>query len=100
MKTTNAGKYKMRGRELLNGQNRRIAIMSGESIYDASNRRIGEIRGDDLLDSNGQIMISVRDGDIYDSYSRKIARLSEIHESIEGATEVMLRVALWYCFVR
>lgn len=92
--------FRMRGSELYNAQNRKIAIVRGESIHDASNRRVGEIRGDDLLDSEGRIMMTVRGPDIYDADNRKVAGLSEVQETIEGTTQGMLRAALWYCFVR
>jgi hypothetical protein len=100
MKGGVAGMYKMRGRELYNAHNRRIAVARGESIYDPSNRRVGEIRGDDLFDSDGRMMMAVRGRDIYDADNRKVAGLSEMQGSIEGTTEGMLRAALWYCFVR
>jgi hypothetical protein len=92
--------YKMRGLNLYNTQNRKIAITRGESIYDASYRRVGAIRGDDLFDSDGRIMMTVRDRDIYDSDNRKVGGIADVRESIEGITEGMLRTSLWYCFVR
>ncbi len=92
--------YKMRGSDLYNAQNRKIAVTRGESIFDVDNRRVGAIRGDDLFDSEGRIMMTVRGPDIYDADNKKVAGLSEALKSIEGTTEGMLLAALWYCFVR
>jgi hypothetical protein len=92
--------YTMRGSNLYNAQNRRIATARGESIYDGDNRRVGAIRGDDLFDVEGRMMMTVRGSEMYDGENRKVAGLSEVQESIKGMTEGMLRSALWYCFVR
>jgi len=45
-------------------------------------------------------MATIRGSDIYDADNTRVASLSEALESIEGAEEGIMLVALWYCFVR
>jgi len=92
--------YRMRGLGLYDSHNRKIATARGHAIFDASNRQVAGIRGNDLFDLEQRIMMSVRGNDIYDADNAKVASLSEVGESIKGAPDGMLPVAMWYCFVR
>jgi hypothetical protein len=92
--------FKLRGAELLDSHNRRIAITRGEDIYDANNRRIATIRGNFLFDSDNRKMMTVRGANIYDAANMRVASLLEAQKSIPGALAGMRTVALWYCFIR
>jgi hypothetical protein len=99
-KRKNMSRYEMRDRELYDAHNRRIAVVRGGGIYDGSNRRVATIRGNDLFDSDDRKMVTIHGSDIYDADNKKVASLSDALESIKGAEEGVLLVALWYCFVR
>jgi hypothetical protein len=45
-------------------------------------------------------MVTIRGSGIYDADNTRVASLSDALESIKGAEEGVLLVALWYCFVR
>jgi len=92
--------YKMRGLELFDSHNRRIAITRGEDIYDGNSRRIATIRGNFLFDADNRKMMTVRGANIYDAANRRVASLLDAQKSIEGASTEMRSVALWYCFIR
>jgi hypothetical protein len=92
--------YKMRGLDLFDSHNRKVAITRGEDIYDGNNRRIATIRGNFLFDSDNRKMMTVRGAHIYDAAGRRVASLIEAQKSIDGALSGMHSVALWYCFIR
>jgi len=92
--------YKLRGFELFDPHNRRIAITRGEDIYDGTNRRIATIRGNFLFDSDNRKMMTVRGTNIYDAANKRIASLLDAQETIEGCLSEMHSIALWYCFIR
>jgi hypothetical protein len=92
--------YTMRGPDLYDKHNRRIALTRGAGIYDNDNRRIGTIRGNDLFDSDNRKMMAVRGAYIYDNSDQRVASLVDVENVIVGAEMGMLSVALWYCFIR
>jgi hypothetical protein len=93
-------KYSMRDTGFYNGHNRKIAFTRGEEIYDADNRRVATVHGKYLFDSENRKMMTVRGAFIFDSDNKQVASLLAAQKSIEGATEGMQAVALWYCFIR
>jgi hypothetical protein len=92
--------FKMRGLGLYDSHNRKVASVRGQSIFDASNRQIAGIQGNDLYDVEHKIMMTIRGTDIFDAENIKVASVSDVGKSIEGAFDDMMRVAMWYCFVR
>jgi hypothetical protein len=93
-------KYQIRGGNLFDAHHHAIATTKGGTIFDGNNQRVASIRGDELYDTEGRKMVSIRGTDIYDSESVKVGSFSDVQESIKGAVEGILHVALWYCFVR
>jgi len=92
--------YTMRGDELYDTRNRRIAHMRGEDIYDNDNQVVATIRGNNLFDSNNNKMMTLRGSQIYDAGNKRVASVSDAQKSINGIFAGMLAVALWYCFIR
>lgn len=93
-------KYEIRGGNLYDAHLHTIATTRGGTIFDGNNQRVASIRGDELYDTDGRKMVTVRGLDIYDSNSAKVGSFSDVRDSIKGAVEGILHVALWYCFVR
>jgi|GEM_PF-883510 len=94
------GRFEIRGQDLYDAYQRRIATARGWAIFDGNNQRIATIRGDELYDMDERIMATLRGSDIYDADSTKVGSLSDVQDSIKGAVVGVLHAALWYCFVR
>ncbi|MFZ1976419.1 MAG: 4-fold beta flower protein [Bacteroidota bacterium] len=92
--------YTMRGPDLYDTHNRKIAVTRGAGIYDRDNRRVATIRGNNLFDSDDRKLMTVRGSFIYDAGNKRVASLVEAEDAITGASVGMLSVALWYCFIR
>lgn len=93
-------KYEIRGGNLYDSHLHTIAITKGGTIFDGNNQIIASVRGDELFDTAGRKMVALRGSQIYDSKSEKIGSFADVEQSIKGAVEGILHVALWYCFVR
>jgi len=90
----------MRGPHLYDAHFRRIATVRGLALYDADNNRVVTIHGRELHDLDDRVIAVVRGSDIYDFSSAKIGSMSDVRESIKGAADELIQVAMWYCFVR
>jgi len=93
-------KYEIRGRDLYNAHQHRIATSRGRTVLDGDNRRVATMNGDELYDTEGRKMATLRGSDIFDSDNKKVGSFSDVQRSIKGAGEGILHVAFWYCFVR
>jgi hypothetical protein len=90
----------MRGHDLYDAHYRRIATVRGLALCDGDNKTVATIQGDELHDTDDRIIATFRGSDIYDSTNTKVGSISDVQESIQGAAEGMIYVAMWYCFVR
>lgn len=93
-------RFEIRGGDLYDAHQHKVATSSGKAIFDENNKRIAVMNGDELHDTEGRKMASVRGSDIYDFENKKVGSFSDVEGSIKGAVQGILHIAFWYCFVR
>ncbi|MFH1373834.1 MAG: hypothetical protein ABII79_08575 [bacterium] len=74
--------------------------MRGSDLYDARNHKVATIRGDDIYDERNHKVATVRSGDVYDDRNHKIASVGDVKKTIDGAMGGTSVVGLWLFFVR
>ena len=93
-------RHEIRGRDLYDAHEHRIATSRGKTIFDDSNNAVATIEGEALYDTQGRRMAWVDGSDIYDSDGLKVGTFSDVQNSIRGAADGILHAGFWYCFVR
>jgi hypothetical protein len=74
--------------------------MRGAEIYDGNNLRVATMRGNYLFDSDNRKMMTIRGAYIYDADNKRVASLLDAEKTIKGSDDGMQSIALWYCFIR
>ena len=74
--------------------------MKGNNLYDSKNQRVATIKGNNLYDSKNKRVATLNGSDIRDSRNHKMASISDAKNAIDGAMGGMSVVALWVSFVR
>lgn len=93
-------RFEIRGGDLYDAHQHKIASSRGKAIFDGDNRRIAVTNGDELYDTQGRKMATARGSEIYDADDKKVGTFSDVQESIKGAVEGIRHIAFWFCFVR
>ena len=92
--------FKLKGNDLYDSKNHRVATMKGNNLYDSKNHKVATIKGNNLYDSKNHKVATLNGSDIRDSRNHKIASISDAKKAIDGAMGGMSVVALWVCFIR
>ena len=92
--------FRMRGSDLFDYSNHRVARVKGNEIYDAQNNLVATIREDTILDGHNRKLASVRGKDVLDKSKKRIASVDEISRAIADSMGGVCIIALWLLFVR
>jgi len=93
-------RFEIRGFHLYDSYRRKIATARDQAIYDADDKLVATVRENDIYDSNDRLMATIRGSDIFDAHDAKVGESSDVLGSVKGATDGVLHLALWYCFIR
>ena len=91
--------FRMRGSELFDYSNHRIATVKGNEIFDDHQRLVATIRENAIFDEHNHRMATVRGNDVFDKLKKRIAYVDEISRVIADSMGGVCVVALWMLFV-
>ena len=92
--------FRMRGSDLFDYSNHRVARVRGNEIFDSQDRLVATIHEDTILDEHNQKIASVRGKDVLDTSKKRIASVDEISRAIADSMGGVSIIALWLLFVR
>ncbi len=74
--------------------------MKGSDLYDKTNHKLATIRGSNIYDARNHKVASIRGSDIYDERNHKIAKMDDVRKSVGGGMGGASLAALWLFFIR
>ena len=92
--------FKMKGSDLYDSAGRKVATVRANDILDRMGRKVGSVRGDDIRDKTGNKVGRVQGSSVYDGRNIRIASLSDVRKTIDGAMGGVTVAALWLFFIR
>ncbi|MCX6137087.1 MAG: hypothetical protein NTV54_06295 [Ignavibacteriales bacterium] len=92
--------FRMRGSDLFDYCNHRLATVKGNDIFDEHERLVASIHENTILDEHRRRMATVHGNDVLDISKNRIASVDEIRHIIRDSMGGVCVIALWMLFVR